>query len=175
MVNRYTQLLQHGKYCLGTNRNPSITATSEDCLFLDVYAPSNATTNSKLPVYLYIQGGGFNDNSNANYNGTGLVTASGNNIIVVTFNYRVGPYGFLTNGDDIPTNNGLYDQRKVMQWVQNYISLFGGVSVRSNLVFHTHTPTHTHPHTHKESCLGLRSSCCCCPEHRNRWVRETST
>lgn len=105
-----------------------MTTTSEDCLFLDVYAPSNATTASKLPVYLFIQGGGFNDNSDANYNGTGLITASGNNIVVVTFNYRVGPYGFLTDGAEIPPNNGLFDQRKVFQWVQEYISLFGGVS-----------------------------------------------
>lgn len=78
-------------------------------------------------MFLFIQGGGFNDNSNANYNGTGLVTASGNNIVVVNFNYRVGPYGFLTDGNEIEPNNGLYDQRKVMQWVQDYISLFGGV------------------------------------------------
>lgn len=105
-----------------------MTTTSEDCLFLDVYAPSNATTHSKLPVYLFIQGGGFNDNSNANYNGTGLVTASGNNIVVINFNYRVGPYGFLTDGNVIEPNNGLFDQRKVLQWVQDNIALFGGVS-----------------------------------------------
>lgn len=105
-----------------------MTTTSEDCLFLDVYAPTNATANSKLPVYLFIQGGGFNDNSNANYNGTGLIQASGGNIVVVTFNYRVGPYGFLTDGNEIEPNNGLYDQRKVFQWVQDNIALFGGVS-----------------------------------------------
>lgn len=93
-----------------------------------MFAPSNATTNSKLPVYVFIQGGGFNTNSNANYNGTGLVTASGNNIVVVTFNYRVGPYGFLTNGNEFESNNALFDQRKVFQWVQDNIALFGGVS-----------------------------------------------
>lgn len=105
-----------------------MTTTSEDCLFLDVYAPSNATTNSKLPVYVFIQGGGFNSNGNANYSGTGLVTASGNNIVVVMFNYRVGPYGFLTDGNEIEPNNGLFDQRKVLEWVQDNIALFGGVS-----------------------------------------------
>lgn len=58
-----------------------------------------------------------------------MVTASGNNIVVVTFNYRVGPYGFLTDGGgEIEPNNGLFDQRKVMQWVQDQIALFGGVS-----------------------------------------------
>lgn len=125
--------VQHGPYCLATNSPSTDTDTSEDCLFLDVYAPSNATSRSKLPVFIFIQGGGFNVNSNPNYNGTGLVTASGNNIIVVTFNYRVGLYGFLTDGDEISPNNGLFDQRKVMQWVQKYITQFGGVRISSPL------------------------------------------
>ncbi|KAF3761215.1 hypothetical protein M406DRAFT_93998 [Cryphonectria parasitica EP155] len=117
---------QHGPYCLGTNVPSDNTATSEDCLYLDVYAPSNATTKSKLPVYLFIQGGGFNVDSNPNLNGTGLINASGNNMLVITFNYRVGPYGFLTDGDAIPPNNGLFDQRKVMRWVQAHVAQFGG-------------------------------------------------
>lgn len=45
---------------------------------------------------------------------------------MVTFNYRVGPYGFLTNNDEMQLNNGLYDQRKALQWVQDYITQFGG-------------------------------------------------
>jgi len=78
-------------------------------------------------VYFFIQGGGFNSNSNANYNGSGLVTASGFNIIVVNFNYRVGPYGFIASreiveSDTASTNNGLKDQRKAMEWIQKYIT-----------------------------------------------------
>ncbi|POS68541.1 cholinesterase [Diaporthe helianthi] len=117
---------RHGKFCIGTGKPSNATDTSEDCLFLDIYAPSNATATSRLPVFFFIQGGGFNENSNANYNGTGLVKASGNNIIVVTFNYRVGPYGFLTNKEELQLNNGLYDQRKALEWVHEYISQFGG-------------------------------------------------
>ncbi|KAI1822441.1 vacuolar triacylglycerol lipase [Xylaria intraflava] len=116
----------HGKLCLATGANPSDASTSEDCLFLDLYTPANATTDSKLPVFFFIQGGGFNSLSNGNFNGKGLVQASGYNIIVVTFNYRVGPYGFITNGNEITPNNGLLDQRKALEWVQNYISFFGG-------------------------------------------------
>lgn len=56
--------------------------------------------------------------------------ASGNNIIVVTFNYRVGPWGFLaasSTAEGKPVaNNGLRDQRKVFEWIQKYISAFGG-------------------------------------------------
>ncbi|EGZ76790.1 alpha/beta-hydrolase [Neurospora tetrasperma FGSC 2509] len=114
---------KHGNWCV---RRPGNSLTSEDCLFLDVYAPTKATTKSKLPVFVFIQGGGFNDNANPNLNGTGLVKASSNSIIVVTLNYRVGPYGFLTNGQQVVANNGLRDQRKALEWVQKYISQFGG-------------------------------------------------
>lgn len=100
--------------------------TSEDCLFVNVQAPSNATEDSKLPVWLFIQGGGFGKNSKPNINATGLIEASGHNIVVVDLNYRVGPYGFLVDGDNVPTNNGLRDQRKVMEWVKKYITKFGG-------------------------------------------------
>lgn len=79
-----------------------------------------------MPVYFFIQGGGFNANSNPNLDGTGLIEASGYSIVVVTFNYRVGPYGFITNGDKIKANNGLRDQRKALKWVNKYISQFGG-------------------------------------------------
>ncbi|KAF2965742.1 hypothetical protein GQX73_g7824 [Xylaria multiplex] len=116
----------HGKLCLATNASPTDTNTSEDCLFLDLYTPANSTSRSKLPVFFFIQGGGFNSLSNPNYNGRGLVKASGYNIIVVTLNYRVGLYGFITNGDKITPNIGLLDQRKALEWVHNYISYFGG-------------------------------------------------
>ncbi|KAI1195409.1 vacuolar triacylglycerol lipase [Nemania serpens] len=116
----------HGKLCLATNASPTDSKTSEDCLFLDIYSPANMTSRSKLPVFFFIQGGGFNSLSNPNYNGKGLIKASGYNIIVVTFNYRVGPYGFITNGDQITPNNGLLDQRKALEWVKKYISFFGG-------------------------------------------------
>ena len=82
-------------------------------------------------MYFFIQGGGFNFNSNANYDGSGLVTASGKSIVVVTFNYRVGPYGFLASREvqgnpSASLNNGIHDQRKALKWVQKYITQFGG-------------------------------------------------
>lgn len=60
-----------GPICLGTDSGPPTGDMAEDCLFLNVFAPSNAKKGSKLPVYFFIQGGGFNTNSNANYNGSG--------------------------------------------------------------------------------------------------------
>ncbi|KAF4268368.1 hypothetical protein CNMCM8714_001577 [Aspergillus fumigatus] len=118
---------KHGPICIPTGEYPVGSTKSEDCLFIDVYAPRNA---SNLPVFFWIQGGGFNSNSNANYNGTGLIEASGSQIVVVTFNYRVGPYGFLAatevqNGGSL--NNGLKDQIKALKWpVVNSSSNFGG-------------------------------------------------
>lgn len=75
---------------------------------------------------MFIQGGGFNKNSNSNYDGTGLVKAGDYGLIAITFNYRVGPYGFLTNGNQVKPNNGLKDQRKALEWIKKNIAQFGG-------------------------------------------------
>lgn len=119
-----------GKLCLATEDDPNNNETSEDCLFLDVYAPDDATEDSNYPVFVFIQGGGFASNSNPNLNGTGLIKAAHDQkMIVVTFNYRVGLFGFLS-GPTIQKhgslNNGLKDQRKVFEWVQRHIQKFGG-------------------------------------------------
>ncbi|KAL3462275.1 Alpha/Beta hydrolase protein [Aspergillus heterothallicus] len=114
--------------CVGLGEKVDSNKT-EDCLFVNVWAPSNATKGSRLPVWVYIQGGGFVTNANANYNGTKLVVESGHGIVLVNFNYRVGPLGFLT-GDQVQRNGdlnvGLLDQRKLLRWVQQFIHLFGG-------------------------------------------------
>jgi carboxylesterase type B len=119
---------QFGSYCLGTGA-AATNASSEDCLFMNIYAPTNASTSHPLPVYFFIQGGGFNTNSNPNYNGSGLIEASNHNIIVVNFNYRVGPYGFLASSEvakNGTVNNGLRDQLQALKWMQKNIRKFGG-------------------------------------------------
>ncbi|RDW92011.1 hypothetical protein BP5796_01405 [Coleophoma crateriformis] len=118
-----------GDICLGLGAAATSSSQSEDCLFINVWAPSTAKPSSKLPVWFYIQGGGYNTNSNANYNGTGVVEASGNNIVFVNMNYRVSAWGFLASEkvkEDGDLNAGLLDQRLAMEWVQKYIHLFGG-------------------------------------------------
>ena len=72
------------------------------------------------------RGGGYTGNANANYNGSTVVETSGNNIVFVNFNYRVGSWGFLASekvrqGGDL--NAGLLDQRALLKWVQKYICL----------------------------------------------------
>jgi carboxylesterase type B len=100
--------------------------TSEDCLFLNIWAPSNASSINPVPVYVFINGGGFGSDSNANMNGSNIVIASGKNVAVVNFNYRVGPYGFLAAQElvdhpDTTLNVGLLDQRQALKWVQQHI------------------------------------------------------
>lgn len=123
---------QQGPRCLSTH--PKVTdrpigaGQSEDCLFADVYAPSKANSRSNLPVYLFIQGGGFNENSGTN-NGRALLRASALRMVVVTFNYRVGPFGFLASAEvqkNGSLNNGLKDQRQMLRWIQDHIRQFGG-------------------------------------------------
>ncbi|KAJ7890194.1 Esta [Mycena olivaceomarginata] len=110
------QASAHGPICynLGAAFDPTATTLSEDCLFIDVYTPSGASETSKLPVWFFIQGGGYIQNSNANYNGTGVI---------------VSAFGFLASKrvtKDGTLNVGLLDQRKALLWVQKYISKFGG-------------------------------------------------
>lgn len=102
---------------------------SEDCLFLNIWTPSDASSESKLPVFVWIQGGGYNTNSHANYNGSGLIQSAENKMVFVALNYRVGPYGFLASERirrDGDLNVGLLDQRFALEWVQKYITKFGG-------------------------------------------------
>ncbi|KAG4025147.1 hypothetical protein MFRU_065g00200 [Monilinia fructicola] len=118
---------KHGGVCHSSPSTSLSSSTSEDCLFADVYAPTDA---SKLhPVFVYFQGGGFNGLASPNLNATRLIAAGDYDIVVVTFNHRVGPWGFLAskevvaNGD---TNVGLKDQRFLLKWVQENIIHFGG-------------------------------------------------
>ncbi|KAG9543098.1 carboxylesterase family protein, partial [Aureobasidium melanogenum] len=114
--------------CIGIGETINVNRT-EDCLFMNVYTPNNATRSSKLPVWIYIPGGGYARDTNGNYNGTDVVRTSGGNIVFVNFNYRVSAYGFLASEkvrEDGDLNVGLLDQRKALYWVQKYIAEFGG-------------------------------------------------
>jgi acetylcholinesterase len=86
--------------CLGTSVKLPSSTQAEDCLFINVWGPASATVDSNLPVWVYIQGGGYVGNSNANYNGSTVVEGSGKNIVFVNFNYRVGSWGVSPNLTD---------------------------------------------------------------------------
>ncbi|PIK48529.1 putative cholinesterase 1 [Apostichopus japonicus] len=113
--------------------NPSLfnisSPQSEDCLYLNIYAPNGLT--EKVPVMVFIHGGGFTIGSSMylDYNGTPLAAVG--NIVVVTINYRVGALGFLDTGDAAsPGNFGLLDQVEALKWINQNIEAFGGDSSR---------------------------------------------
>ncbi|KAM0253620.1 hypothetical protein ACHAQJ_007195 [Trichoderma viride] len=107
-----------GPICVAVGQTED-SSLSEDCLFVNVFAPSNANASSNLPVWVYIQGGGYAQNSNANYNGTEVIQKSNDGLVFVNFNYRVGAFGFLASEEVRKSgdlNAGLLDQRKLLHW-----------------------------------------------------------
>lgn len=92
---------------------------------MNVFAPSDTTPESKLPVMYFIQGGGFQSNSNANFNGSDL--ARKGNMVIVSINYRVGPYGFLwgkeVNEGVGKGNVGIRDVVMGLEWVRDRIAI----------------------------------------------------
>ncbi|KFA68183.1 hypothetical protein S40285_09141 [Stachybotrys chlorohalonatus IBT 40285] len=109
------------------------TNTSEDCLTVNVVRPAGEPAKL-LPVLVWIYGGGLYWGSSADpqYNLSGIVEVSqeiNEPIIAVSFNYRLGIWGFLQNLSLLregSANAGLLDQRLALQWVQENIAAFGG-------------------------------------------------
>src|SRR5215469_13497282 len=104
---------------------------SEDCLFLNVYAPATADSKSKLPVMFWIHGGGFSGggSNEPRHNGDFLPLKG---VVLVTINYRLGVFGFLATADlakeanGAAGNYGLMDMIAGLQWVKKNIDQFGG-------------------------------------------------
>ncbi|RAK72680.1 carotenoid ester lipase-like protein precursor [Aspergillus fijiensis CBS 313.89] len=109
-------------------------AENEDCLTLNVVRPSGVHDFRKLPVLVWIHGGGLQEGGSADqrYNMSSVVQESvrmGTPIIGVSFNYRLSGFGFLTGravNESGIANLGLYDQRKALFWIQENIAAFGG-------------------------------------------------
>jgi para-nitrobenzyl esterase len=106
-------------------------ATSEDCLYLNVWTPL-AAAGAKLPVMLWLHGGGLRNGSASTplYAGDQLARRG---VLVVTANYRLGALGFLAHpeltkesGRRSSGNYGLMDQIAALTWIQQNIAAFGG-------------------------------------------------
>ena len=106
---------------------------SEDCLYLNIWAPAKAT-DKPLPVLVWIYGGGFSFGSSSTpvHDGKHLAQKG---VILVSVNYRVGPLGFLAHPElsaespqKVSGNYGLQDQIEALRWIKRNIAAFGGDS-----------------------------------------------
>lgn len=109
-----------------TNRKEKvILQMSEDCLYLNIYTPVSTEKQEKLPVFVWIHGGGLAFGSASPYDGSAL--AAFDNVVVVTIQYRLGIVGYFSTGDKYARGNwGYLDQVAALQWIQENIIHFGG-------------------------------------------------
>lgn len=102
---------------------------TEDCLYLNVFAPESRQNEEILPVMVWIHGGGLFQGASNDYNPQALVQRGG--IIFVSLNYRVNLFGFfshpaINNEDHEHGNYGIMDQQAALEWVKHNIGEFGG-------------------------------------------------
>ena len=107
---------------------------NEDCLYLNLWTPT-INSSANLPVMIWIYGGAFSIGSSSQqllytpsfssvFDGSQL---SLRNVVIVSFNYRLGVFGFLYgNSSEAPGNAGYWDQAVAINWTRQYISAFGG-------------------------------------------------
>ncbi|XP_068883149.1 fatty acyl-CoA hydrolase precursor, medium chain-like isoform X1 [Aphelocoma coerulescens] len=109
-----------------TNRKEKVPLqVSEDCLYLNVYTPVSTGKQEKLPVLVWIHGGGLVFGAASSYDGSAL--AAFDNVVVVTIQYRLGIAGYLSTGDEHARGNwGYLDQVAALRWIQENIIHFGG-------------------------------------------------
>ncbi|MBI4517675.1 MAG: carboxylesterase family protein [Deltaproteobacteria bacterium] len=117
---------------------PGTPVGSEDCLYLNVYAPRFSASAlpagaQRLPVMVWIHGGGNTIGEGAFYNGGNLAVT--HNVIVITVNYRLGPFGWFrhpalrgqgTSDDERSGNFGTLDLIRALEWVRENAEAFGG-------------------------------------------------
>ena len=111
---------------------PPARVPSEDCLYMNVWRPASAAPGAKLPVMVWIYGGGFTGGSSSSPNTSGTQFAK-QGVVLVAANYRVGRFGFFAfpalsseRPDETKGNYAYMDQIAALQWVKRNIAAFGG-------------------------------------------------
>ncbi|MDB9747606.1 carboxylesterase family protein [Gammaproteobacteria bacterium] len=138
-INNLSQIIipKENNFCvqrpsgMGGSEGDGFFSGSEDCLYLDVKT-STDKFNKKLPVMFWIHGGGNTSGLKDLYDFSTMVNR--HNVVVVSINYRLGPFGWFTHpaiqglqtGIDKSSNFGTLDIIEALKWVQSNISLFGG-------------------------------------------------
>jgi para-nitrobenzyl esterase len=122
------QAVSYAQHCPQPSSPFGAAGASENCLYLNVFAPAGARTGN-LPVMVWVHGGSLRTGESDDYNPAGLVR---DGVVVVTINYRLGALGFLADAalarrPGGPSGNyGLMDQQAALRWVQRNIRGFGG-------------------------------------------------
>ena len=123
----------------GRAGGPPAPPTSEDCLYLNVWTAASSSS-AKLPVMVWSYGGAFTQGAGsvAGYDGEAMAKKG---VIFITYNYRVGPFGFFAHpeltkesGHNASGNYGVMDLHAALKWVHNNIAAFGGDPNRVTLV-----------------------------------------
>ncbi|MDA9355711.1 carboxylesterase family protein [Gammaproteobacteria bacterium] len=138
-INNLSQIIipKENNFCvqrpsgMGGSEGDGFFSGTEDCLYLDVKTPTDKF-NKKLPVMFWIHGGGNTSGLKDLYDFSTMVKR--HNVVVVSINYRLGPFGWFTHpaiqglqtGIDKSSNFGTLDIIEALKWVQSNISLFGG-------------------------------------------------
>ncbi|KAJ5621507.1 hypothetical protein N7528_006290 [Penicillium herquei] len=125
---------EYSDICVGYGSDSIWYPQSEACLTINVIRSSSVTADSKLPVAVWIHGGGFymGSGSDQRYNTSRMLDNAddiGKPFIAVTFNYRLAAWGWISSSQVWGTGNtnlGLRDQRLALHWVQENIAAFGG-------------------------------------------------
>ena len=101
---------------------------SEDCLYLNIWRPLGTSSTSKLPVMVYIHGGGWGLMGSADPPSWGHhLVAADRSVMVISINYRLGIFGFLATDEDGSNGmNGIDDQVNALKWINRYVKYFGG-------------------------------------------------
>ena len=106
---------------------------NEDCLYLNVWTPAAGKTGEKLPVAMWIHGGGYREGFAFEPEMDGGEAWASRGVILVTVTYRLGVFGFLTHplltaesAHGVSGNYGLLDQAAAIKWISNNIEQFGG-------------------------------------------------
>ena len=116
--------------CRRPNSQGNTSPVSEDCLYLNVWTPAK-TASEKIPVIVWIHGGGYTGGSTSipMYDGTGYAKKG---VVLVSLAYRLGPYGFMASPELSKESGhgsgayGILDLVAGLQWVQKNVAAFGG-------------------------------------------------
>ena len=102
--------------------------SNEDCLYLNIFTPGNKPSNASHfhPVIMFIHGGSYAFGTTARHTTPGEVLPR-LGVVLVTIQYRLGPFGFMTAGDGVARGNwGMLDQVEALKWIKENIEVFGG-------------------------------------------------